>query len=310
MSAPRTFISYSWDDDEHKTWVRELATLLRNDGVDVILDQWHVQPGDQLPAFMERAIRESDFVLIVCTPKYKAKSDDRSKGCGGVAYEGDVIQGEVFTRHNHRKFIPILRRGNWIDSAPSQLSGKAYIGLQDEETLQANYRLLLRTLHGTSEPIPDLGRKPEFPFPPSLSASAQDDQRTGLAAGGVVVRSGGNKPFVGQKGKWGFAFSRDFRELLEVAQTSDTSSWPKILSDKIKRIDFKPYSATELAAIKEVDSRNVINWGGWNRYRKATIKRIDNTTEDVILENTVTLYGPEGESYYLGSLTIQGLVAK
>jgi hypothetical protein len=223
MSAPRTFISYSWDDDEHKVWVRELATSLRRDGVDVTLDQWHVQPGDQLPAFMERAIRESNFVLIVCTPKYKAKSDDRSKGGGGVAYEGDVIQGEVFNRHNHRKFIPILRKGNWSDSAPSQLLGKAYIVLQDDEMFQSNYRLLVRTLHGIGETIPKLGSKPEFSFPPSLPAPAQDQQHTGLAEGGMVIRSGGNKPFVGKKGNWGFAFSRDFRELIEVAQTSDTS---------------------------------------------------------------------------------------
>jgi len=116
---------------------------------------------------MERAIRESDFVLIICTQKYKAKSDARGKGGGGgVAYEGDVIQGEVFTRHNHRKFIPILRKGDWIDSAPFQLMGKAYIDLQDEEAVESHYHLLLRTLHGVGESIPQLGSKPQFSVPP------------------------------------------------------------------------------------------------------------------------------------------------
>ena len=86
--VPSAFISYSWDSDEHKKWVRELAIQLRAQGIDVILDQWHTAPGDQLPAFMERAIRENDFVLIVCTPKYKDKSDSRS---GGVGYEGDIM---------------------------------------------------------------------------------------------------------------------------------------------------------------------------------------------------------------------------
>ena len=60
MSAPRAFISYSWDDDSHKQWVADLATDLRNDGVDAKLDQWHAVPGDQLPVFMEREIREND----------------------------------------------------------------------------------------------------------------------------------------------------------------------------------------------------------------------------------------------------------
>ena len=31
---PTVFISYSWDDDAHKEWVRQFATQLRADGVD------------------------------------------------------------------------------------------------------------------------------------------------------------------------------------------------------------------------------------------------------------------------------------
>ena len=84
----KVFISYAWDSKEHKTWVRNLSTRLKNGGVDVTLDQWHLVPGDQIPEFMERAVRESDFVLIVCTQKYKERSDARS---GGVGYEGDVM---------------------------------------------------------------------------------------------------------------------------------------------------------------------------------------------------------------------------
>ena len=60
----RAFVSYSWDSDQHKKWVRELAARLRSDGVDVILDQWHLLPGDQIPEFMERSVRESNYVLI------------------------------------------------------------------------------------------------------------------------------------------------------------------------------------------------------------------------------------------------------
>jgi hypothetical protein len=66
---PKAFISYSWDGDDHKTWVKSMAARLRGDGVDVTLDQWEVVPGDQLPKFMEKAIRENSYVLIVCTPK-------------------------------------------------------------------------------------------------------------------------------------------------------------------------------------------------------------------------------------------------
>jgi len=97
-SHPTVFISYSWDDEAHKEWVRQLATELRADGVDARLDLWHAVPGDQLPNFMEREIRESDYVIVICTPKYKAKSDNRA---GGVGYEGNIMAAEVLAKQNH-----------------------------------------------------------------------------------------------------------------------------------------------------------------------------------------------------------------
>src|SRR6266478_2347667 len=123
---PNAFISYSWDSHTHKEWVRQFAVRLRSDGLDVTLDRWHSQPGDQLPAFMERSIRESDFVLLVCTPHYKDRADRRA---GGVGYEGDIITGEVFNGAEQRKFIPLLRAGEWTDAAPSWLAGKYYVDM-------------------------------------------------------------------------------------------------------------------------------------------------------------------------------------
>lgn len=143
---PSAFVSYSWDNEEHKRWALELASRLRGDGVETILDQWHTVPGDQLPAFMEGAVRESDHVLIVCTPRYKERSDRRE---GGVGYEGDIITGEVFTTRNERKFIPILRRGEWTEVAPSWLAGKYYIDLRGNPYTENRYRDLLTTLLGT-----------------------------------------------------------------------------------------------------------------------------------------------------------------
>lgn len=151
-TTPQAFISYSWDDDVHKQWVRNLAERLREDGVKAVLDQWETSPGDQLPAFMERTIRESKFVVIVCTPNYKNRSDSRE---GGVGYEGDIMTAEVMNEQNHRKFIPVLRSGNWSDVAPSWLSGKYYVNLSTEsENYERNYKDLLNTLLGTRESPP------------------------------------------------------------------------------------------------------------------------------------------------------------
>jgi hypothetical protein len=47
-APPKAFLSYSWDDEDHKQWTKALATRLRSDGVDVTLDRWAAVPGDRL----------------------------------------------------------------------------------------------------------------------------------------------------------------------------------------------------------------------------------------------------------------------
>jgi hypothetical protein len=149
------FISYSWDDDAHCEWVRELATRLRADGVDVSIDRWAAVPGDQLPAFMERAIRENQFVVIVCTRRYKRRSDARE---GGVGYEGDIMTAEAMTSQNQRKFIPVLRSEEWKQAAPSWLLGKYYINLAGNPYSERDYEDLVRTLLGIRETPPPIGK--------------------------------------------------------------------------------------------------------------------------------------------------------
>jgi hypothetical protein len=149
------FISYSWDDDTHRDWVRALAQRLRADGVDVSIDRWAAVPGDQLSAFMEGAIRDNQFVVIICTPRYKHRSDNRE---GGVGYEGDIMTAEIMTSQNHRKFIPVLRGGAWPQAAPSWLLGKYYINLSAEPYSERDYEDLVRTLLGIRETAPPVGK--------------------------------------------------------------------------------------------------------------------------------------------------------
>ncbi|MEW5814466.1 MAG: toll/interleukin-1 receptor domain-containing protein [Spirochaetota bacterium] len=155
----KAFISYSWDSDAHRDWVLELATRLRADGVETVLDQWHLVPGDQLPAFMETAVRDSDYVLIVCTPRYKDRSERR---IGGVGYEGDIITGEVLTTRNERKFIPILRTAEWAKAAPQWLSGKYHVDLRNDPYSERHYQDLLTTLLGTRLTAPPVRHVPEL----------------------------------------------------------------------------------------------------------------------------------------------------
>ena len=181
MSDTKAFMSYSWDDDQHKAWVARLATNLRDDGVETMLDQWHAVPGDQLPEFMERQIRENDYVLIICTPNYRFKSDGRK---GGVGYEGDIMTAEVHNQRNHRKFIPILARGTWEDAAPSWLKGKYYIDLSSPDRYEKNYPNLLVTLLGERRVVPPLRRSLEISSKPQTQESSPSDP---LRIVGVIV---------------------------------------------------------------------------------------------------------------------------
>jgi hypothetical protein len=171
---PKAFMSYSWESDSHKGWVIQFATRLRGDGVDVTLDRWHVQPGDQLPAFMERAARENDYVLIICTPHYADRSNRR---LGGVGYEGDIFTAEVLNTRNEKKFIPIFRAGqNWLAAAPTWLAGKYRIDLRGEPFSEDQYADLLTTLHGTRPLAPPMGSRPAASLvpvdaPPATRAS-------------------------------------------------------------------------------------------------------------------------------------------
>jgi hypothetical protein len=170
-TVPSVFVSYAWEKDVSK-WVHAFASRLRADGLDAHIDQWETALGDHLTEYMERSIRNNDFVLIICTPLYKQKADERT---GGVGYEGHIITGEMFSKANHRKFIPVLCKGDWKTSAPSFLQDKYYSDLRHASSFEANYSRLIDTLHGRL-----VGPPPIKVAPTSASARANNEHRTAL----------------------------------------------------------------------------------------------------------------------------------
>jgi pimeloyl-ACP methyl ester carboxylesterase len=47
--TPKAFISYSWDDDEHRDWVQKVATRLRADGLTVPVLVMHGDDDQTVP---------------------------------------------------------------------------------------------------------------------------------------------------------------------------------------------------------------------------------------------------------------------
>ena len=62
---PKVFISYSWTSNEHQQWVLDLATALRDNGVDAILDKWDLKEGHDANAFMERMVTDETVEKVI-----------------------------------------------------------------------------------------------------------------------------------------------------------------------------------------------------------------------------------------------------
>jgi len=163
-TTPKVFVSYSWDDEDHKTWVRELAERLVSNGVQVKLDQWDVALGESLTQFMESQIEACDFVLVICTPEYAKKSSARA---GGVGYEQQIISGSLASGVDRRKFIPVVRRGQMKAgdelAVPPHFQGILALDMRGVEGLNNHLEALLRAIFKTPAlKSPPLGRPPAF----------------------------------------------------------------------------------------------------------------------------------------------------
>lgn len=161
---PSAFISYSWDDEEHKGWVLALASRLVENGVDVRLDRWHVPPGASLTQFMEESVQSCDFTIVVCTNNYAIRCRNRT---GGVGYEQQVISGAIASGASREKFIPILRTGSFIPTdedcaIPAHFMGINTIDFREAES-DSNFERLLRAIFRQPELVPPpIGPRPQF----------------------------------------------------------------------------------------------------------------------------------------------------
>jgi hypothetical protein len=163
-TAPRVFVSYSHDNQEHKNWVLTLATRLAANGVDAILDQWNLRLGGDLPRFMETGLTDSDRVLAICTAQYIEKAN---AGRGGVGYEKMILTAQLMQEVTTDRIVPVIRDKGLAVPLPTFLGSRRYIDFRDDTLYEIRYSELLRDLHGIEiSPRPPLGSNP-FSAPPT-----------------------------------------------------------------------------------------------------------------------------------------------
>jgi hypothetical protein len=162
--------------------VLDFATTLRSRGVDAVLDQWDLKPGDDLPQFMEQNLVAADYAIMVCTKRYVAKAN---AGEGGVGYEKMIMTSSSLAKISANKVIPIVReKGDPL--TPTFLATKLYINFTKDSEIEFALDDLLR--HLLNAPLyqkPEIGGDPFRPFNkarPDKAADGLRDVMTAVAA--------------------------------------------------------------------------------------------------------------------------------
>jgi len=164
VSAPKLFISYSWSSSQHEQWVIELATTLRESGIDVILDKWDLKEGHDAYAFMEQMVSDPaiEKVAIISDKTYSEKADGRA---GGVGTETQIISKEVYENQKQDKFVLVVceKDENGKPYLPTYYKSRIYINLSEPDSYAENFEKLLRWAF--DKPLyvkPEIGSAPAF----------------------------------------------------------------------------------------------------------------------------------------------------
>ena len=154
---PKIFISYAWTNPHHENWVLQLATDLRNEGIDAILDKWDLNLGNDTLPFMEQMVNDDTVkkVLMICDKNYVEKANDRK---GGVGIETQIISKKVYEESDQNKFLAVIREyhedGN--PCVPIYYHSRMYIDFTNDAAFSERFKELVLWING----------KPIYPKPP------------------------------------------------------------------------------------------------------------------------------------------------
>jgi hypothetical protein len=164
VSNPKAFISYSWTSPDHVARVLEIATHLRESGVDVVIDKWDLREGHDAHAFMEQMVTNPEIrkVILVCDKAYAAKADGRS---GGVGTETQILTPELYGKQTQEKFVAVVfeREEDGKPYLPAYYRSRIFIDFSDPTIEADSFDQLLRWIY--DQPLhvkPELGKKPTF----------------------------------------------------------------------------------------------------------------------------------------------------
>ncbi len=244
---PTAFVSYSHDNQDHKDWVRKLSSDLRMHGVDVILDQWDIRLGDDLPFFMEHGLTQAHIVLCICSDNYTKKANANK---GGVGYEKRILTADLIEDGTANYIIPIIRNSE-TGKIPKFLGAPFYVDFRDDSKYYISYRKLLDRIYNKDcldKPV--LGENP-------YQASHDVDKKIGVNLSIDKIKYS-NTLFCAHVS---FDYSQNNGEYIigtneyQFVTKWSTAGQGRIYSykDKVKRLGYNP-TFTEFPSLKEIDS--------------------------------------------------------
>jgi hypothetical protein len=112
---------------------------------------------------MEKQIRESDFVVMVCTETYYRRvlgEEDPGRG-RGVRWEGHLIFEAIYQADTRNiKFIPVVLEASGSQWIPSVLQSTNYYDLRSDDGYEELYRRLTNQPRATKPEVGKLRRLP------------------------------------------------------------------------------------------------------------------------------------------------------
>jgi SEFIR domain-containing protein/NB-ARC domain-containing protein len=166
----QVFISYSHDSEEHRRRVLSLADRLGEREIIIALDQNCESPLEGWPQWSATQVRQSSFVIMVCTETYCRRVTGQEKpGEGrGATWEGRLIYQKIYDSDSkNEKLIPVLFQDGDPAHIPDILRGSTCYNVD----LEQDFEKLCRRLGGRSNDA--LGARSDVP---RFHAIGRDDE--------------------------------------------------------------------------------------------------------------------------------------
>ncbi len=143
----KVFISYSHDSEEHMALVLEFSELLREYGIDAVLDQYVESPLDGWPKWMDIQIKKAEFVIIIFTERYWHRVNGiEENGSGlGVNFESTLTYAHIYyDKKQVYRFIPVVFTKSDFKYIPTPLKGLTSYCVDNNRGTEALFRRLTK----------------------------------------------------------------------------------------------------------------------------------------------------------------------